>query len=468
MKKLAFALLLGCAAGAAAQERASQFAHSGAITLEGSESHYRFPLPAAAYMGIARRDLGDVRVFNAAGEAVPYGFVPLRAKTIAPESRGSKLFPLYGEEAKGLDGVDMRLEQSARGTIVHISPPASSRRAPRKLLGYLLDTGEEKEKPLFAALNLEWAAREPFTGFARVEASDDLKRWALLVDGAPVLLLEHEGARLERKRIELAGANARYLRLSFTGVPPGFALKQVSLELRPDSTQPERDWLGTPGTPDPRRPGEYAFDTGGHFPVDRMRFALPQPNTVAHAQLFARDRLEEPWQPIAAATLYRLRRDSRDLVNSDVAVPPDGRRYWLLKVDQRGGGLGAGELRLEFGWIPHELVFAARGAAPFNLAYGMKTAKPGALPLATIVPGYKSGDPIPAKMAAVSVLAPTARERASLFGDPAAFVKAAVDSGEAKIWALWASLVAGVLVLGWMAFRLLHQVGQNAGDRNPE
>lgn len=468
MRKLALALLLGCAAGAAAQERASQFAHGAAITLEGSESHYRFSLPAAAYLGIARRDLGDVRVFNAAGEAVPYAFVPVQAKTIAPQSRAAKLFPLYGEEAKGLDAVGMRLEQSARGTVVHISPPAGSRPAQRKLLGYLLDTGEEKDKPPLAALNLEWAAGEAVTGFARVEASDDLKRWTVLADGAPVLLLEHEGARLERKRIELTGANARYLRLSFNGVPPGFALKRVSLEQRPAQTQPERDWLGTQGTQDPRRPGEYVFDTGGHFPVDRLRFAVPQPNTVARARLLARERPEEAWQPVTAATLYRLQRDSRDLVNPDIEVPADARRYWLLKVDQRGGGLGAGEVRLEFAWIPHELVFAARGASPFSLAYGMRTAKPGALPLATIVPGYKSGDPIPARMAAVSVLAPLTRERASLTRDPAGFIKEAFDSGEARKWLLWAALVAGVLVLAWMAFRLLRQVGEHAGNREPE
>jgi len=40
------------------------------------------------------------------------------------------------------------------------------------------------------------------------------------------------------------------------------------------------------------------------------------------------------------------------------------------------------------------------------------------------------------------------------------YVKEAVDSGQAKKWALWAALVAGVLVLVWMAFALLRQVGK--------
>lgn len=464
MRSVALLLALACAGVAAAQERATQFAHGATIAVDGADSHYRFPLPAAAYMGIARRDLADVRVFNGAGEAVPYAFVPLRPKRIAPEVRDARLFPLYGEESKGLDGVDIRLEQNARGTVVRVASRPASRTSPRKLLGYLIDVGEEP--PVLAALNVEWQPAAGFTGFARVEASDDLKRWRPLADAAPVLFLEHDGARLEQKRIELPGAKARYLRLSFTSVPQGFALKKVGLELPADRRQPERDWLAVSGASDARRPGEYVFDSGGHFPVDRLRFVLPQPNTVAQAQLFARDRSEDPWQPVGSAALYRLRRDSRDITSPDLTVPADTRRYWLLKVDQRGGGLGAGEVRLEFGWIPHELVFAARGAAPFSLAYGMKGARASAMPISTLVPDYKTGEPVAARLAAVSVQGPLTRERASLFKDPASFMKAAVDAGDAKKWALWAVLVLGVVLIGWMAFGLLRQLARAAENRD--
>jgi hypothetical protein len=138
----------------------------------------------------------------------------------------------------------------------------------------------------------------------------------------------------------------------------------------------------------------------------------------------------------------------------------------MLKVDQRGGGLGAGEVRLDFGWIPHEVVFAARGAAPFSLAYGMKGAKPAALPIATVLPGYKVGEPIPAKLAAVSVDGPLVRQEPSLLKDPAGFLRAAVASGEAKRWALWAALVVGVLVIAGMAFGLLRQLGRVPQNRD--
>lgn len=461
--RFAIVLFFLVCGGVGAQEHAGQFAHGAAISVDGADSHYRFPMPAAAYLGITRGDLGDLRVFNAAGEAVPYAFAPLRPKAIAPQTTVAKLFPLYGEESKGLDSVDVRLEQTTGGTRVRVASKPSGGPA-RKLLGYLIDTGEEP--PVLAALQLDWQAGNDFTGLGYVEASDDLKRWRSLADGAPVVNLEHDGARLEQRRLPIAGARARYLRLSFTGLPRTFALKEVRLELPADPWQPTRDWLGVAGAHDAKRAGEYTFDTGGHFPVDRLRFSLPQQNTVAQGRLFARERAEAAWQPVTSFVLYRLLRDGREFLNPEVIIPADSRRYWMLKVDQRGGGLGAGEVRLEFGWVPHEVVFAARGAAPFSLAYGMKGAKPTAMAIATVLPGYKIGEPIPAKLAAVSVEGPLVRQQPSLFADPAGFVRAAVDSGEAKRWALWAALVVGVLVIAGMAFGLLRQLGRAPQNRD--
>lgn len=454
-------LLAACSGLAFAQERAEQFMHAARIESAGEDSHFRFTLPADAYRGVTRADLGDLRVFNGAGEPVPYAFVPLRAESHKPEVRAGKLFPLRGEESKGLDAVNVRVHQRKGETVIDVSSAPGTGKAQRKLLGYLLDASSLKEPPL-EALILDWQPREGFTGSARVEASEDLKSWRTLVAGAPILHLEHAGQRLERKRVELHGARSKYLRLSFSGTPADFALKQARLELRPGKAEPAREWLSLVGREIADRPGEYEFDTGGHFPVDRLRFALPQQNTVAQAHVLARYHAqsrrggEDRWQPMASATLYRLRRNGTEVTNADVVVGPATSRRWLLRVDQRGGGLGSGEVRLEIGWVPHEVVFAARGEGPFTLAYGMKLAKPGALPITAVVPGYRHGEAIAHKTASVTRPAPAQPRPA---GGLAQYLREAADSGQAKKWVLWASLVVGVLLLVWMAFALLKQVG---------
>jgi len=468
--RILLAVLAAGAGLACAQERPEQFAHAARLAGAGEDSHYRFTLPADAYRGVTRADLGDLRVFNGAGEPVPYAFVPLRLAKKDPAMHGTKLFPLRGEEAKGLDGLNVRIRHNpGGGTSVDVS--SSSTAKERKLLGYILDPGELKTP--FEALVLDWQSRAGFTGTARVEGSEDLKSWRTLAGAATILYLEHGGQRLERKRVELYGARARYLRVSFTGTPADFALKQARLELRPDKAEPAREWLALVGRPVEDRPGEYEFDTGGHFPVDRLRFVLPQVNTVAQAQVLVRStvevrsrthrirgerriRTEEDWRPAAAATLYRLRRNGTEVTNADLAVAPSASRHWRLKVDQRGGGLGSGEVRLEIGWVPHQVVYAARGAEPFTLAYGMKIAKPGALPITAVLPDYKEGEAIALKTASLAATAAPAPRAASGVSE---YMQEAVDSGQAKKWALWGALLAGVLLLVWMAFALLKQVG---------
>ena len=163
--------------------------------------------------------------------------------------------------------------------------------------------------------------------------------------------------------------------------------------------------------------------------------------------------------------MFRLHRDGAPVSSPDARVVPTADRQWLLRVDERGGGLGAGELALEFGWLPHEMVFAARGVGPFILAYGSKLAKPEALQIGAVVPDYREGKEIAARRATLGESMGSARALPSL-ADPLGLLRALLDSGDGKKWALWIVLGAGVLAVAWMALRLLRDLGR--GSPPPE
>jgi hypothetical protein len=454
-------LLVAFITVAAAQERPAEHPYSAPLVLEPGASHYRFALPAAAYRGASRRDLGDLRIFNSAGEPVPHAFAQREPEPAAPALRAVNLFPLYGDREKGIDATRVRVQRTQHGTVVNVSVTDALPAARRTLIGYLLDASELKAPQ--EALLFAWQAREGFSGRARIEGSDDLKYWHALAANAPILSLEHAGARLERNRIELSGARAQYLRVSFEGVAPDFQLKDVRVELRPEKAEPSREWLSLPAVPG-KGVGELLVDTQGHFPVDRVKLALPQANTVAQIQLYTRERAEDSWRPAGSATAYRLTRDGSELHSPDIRVAGNPDRHWRILVDQKGGGFGAGEVKVELGWLPHEVVFAARGAGPFTVAYGNKLARPGAAALAAVLP---QDEKVAARLAKVGEISGSAPSSASFFGDPAGFFRGLAENREAKKWALWAALVAGVLLLGWMALRLLRDVGKTpAGPKN--
>jgi hypothetical protein len=462
MKSLLPVLAMAAAGLAAAQERLSEQPYAAPLTVDAPASHYRFTLPAAAYRGAARRDLADIRIFNAAGEPVPYAFAPRESAAAAAALRPLSLFPLYGDEEKSLDATTLRVERTSSGTIVRVAVGAAPASGKRRLLGYLVDASEVKATK--DALVFAWSAPGGFSGEARVEASEDLKEWRTLASNAPILFLEHGGAHLERKRVELLpGTQAKYLRVSFSGVPRAFALKEVSVELRAEKPDPAREWLKLAGT-EIKAPGELQFDASGHFPIDRLKLIPPQLNTVVQVQFLSRNRPDDPWRPVASSTAYRLGREGGEILSPDIAIPANNDRYWLLKVDQRGGAFGSGSVRLDLGWVPHEIVFAARGAPPFNLAYGSKVAKPGALPMATVLPKQHDGDAALARAARVGEVVDASRPPASPLSDPLRFVRGLGEDRDAKKWILWGALLGGVLLLAGMASKLLREVGKKTRE----
>ena len=101
---------------------------------------------------------------------------------------------------------------------------------------------------------------------------------------------------------------------------------------------------------------------------------------MASLEILARARPADPWHRVTPATAYRLTREGEELTSADIEVGPTTDRYWLVMVDQRGGGIGSGPLGLGAGWVP--------------LAYGRHDARPAAFPIATLVPGYKGEEDI--------------------------------------------------------------------------
>jgi len=456
-------LLLGCATSVVAAERPEQFAYAVPIEIDAAHALQRLEIPQSVYEGTARGDLGDLRVFNSAGERVPYAFMPRAAPgAAAAPPRALNLFPLYSAHGAAAGTLEIRAQRTADGTVVHVSSADAETHARahtgggsgRVLVGYLVDASGLTQ-PL-ETLELHWRETGDFSGSLRVDASDDLAHWTTLAEAAPLVSLHFAGQRLERRSVELRSRGYKYLRLSWPANQPPLRLTLLRGQPRALQLEPERRWKAVRGSAGEKL-GEYLFDLGGRLPVDRLRLDLPQPNTLVSVQVLARNRGDQPWQTIASGVFYRLRRGGQDIISPDLRVAGGGWRYWLLRVDQKGGGIGTGEPGLQAGWVPQQLVFVARGDPPFQLAYGQAPAQPTAYPIETIVPGWRSDQALQAALAQTG-------EQRDLAG-----ASALRPPRDTKTWILWGSLILAVGVLAWMAWQLSRQMGrQESGVRGQE
>ena len=159
---------------------------------------------------------------------------------------------------------------------------------------------------------------------------------------------------------------------------------------------------------------------------------------------------------------YRLTRGNSEFVSDDIPVRSNAERYWLVRVDPKGGGAGAGELRLDIGWVPQEVVFAARGRGPFALAFGNASAKKPA------VEGTKSGGgppPPDAVRATVGAVSASALAPPSPFREPARFARTFVGEPGVKKLAIASALFGGAVLLSWIALRRRRKAAGAADKR---
>ncbi len=457
MKLCATAFALACAAlaqSAASAETPQDYAYRIPLAIDEERAFVRIAVPADVYEGAVRADLGDLRVFNADGAPVAHAFLPLPASTReAAGVAALPLFPLRVDAARGdLADVAITLRKDGPRMTVSLASREGQPLAAQRLAGYLVDASAVR-LPL-VALTLPFAGATNVSTRVRVDASDDLVAWRMLVPDTPLIDLEFAGRRLVRNRVEFAPSTAKYLRIAWLAGQPAPELAGVTVEYGERIAEAPRQWRSVAGAATPGKPGEYEFDVGGQFPVDRATLELPELNTVAPARLFARASGDDEWQPVAFGVFYRLRQSDGEIASPPVAISAPPRRYWQVRIDPKAGAI-AGDVRLSVGWHPQVIVFAARGAAPFALAYGSRAAKPAALAIDTLVPGYERAtfDPSTLAVATAGALAPS---------DPRALRK----SIDVKRWALWSVLVLAAVVLGWMAWRLTRQMGARPGAQD--
>jgi hypothetical protein len=482
------------------------FAYGVKVPSPGDAAAYRASLPLAVYQTVLRGDLGDVRMFNERGELVPYRIErPSTQSTVQSAATPLPVFTLRDNSREALDAIRVTIESG--GTRVDVQAPVARERrntrtsrgaqndgagssssarpddasegassaisrgpsrrsssatarsaskgtASQSVASYLLDS-RSLQSPI-STLEITWPDNAPdFAGRLRIEASDDLGTWQTVVTGAPIANLHAGDARIVERRVDLAGISAKFWRLSWADQPAPFPITAVAAEPTRDHVDVPRQTLSVPGTS--AKPGEFEFDLGARVPTDRVTLELPEQNSIVEAELLSRDSSAQPWRSVTRGGFYRLKSTrpiptgdsttveaSADLTNGSITIAPNSDRYWLARIDTRNGALGHGTPKLRVGWLPHEVVFLARGNGPFTLAYGSSKAQPttalGAIP------------------ATVTIVQAEFTPPESLGGDARLQPTPPPRTFWTKSGILWTVLVVGVALLAFMAYRLSREL----------
>ena len=263
--------------------------------------------------------------------------------------------------------------------------------------------------------------------------------------GAPsnqLLALQHP--------LPLAG---RYLRLSWDGQADA-RVQDMAGHIAPTWTPAPRVRAALPaGIPDGNTSLSWPLDFAA--PLAALHVSSARDNTLLPVRILGRLDAAQPWRLLATAVVFRIGAAGQE--NSNPAVALGGASVRWLRVEASNGmALSGADLQASVEFEPVQVVFLASGKAPFELVAGR------ARSAATAIDSTVLASAMASVMAGKLQDLPSASITSTrLQVDPGldSSLQRMLPAGmERRSVMLWAVLLAGVLILGGVAYTMLRQL----------
>ena len=408
------------------------------IQTEGEGAAHVLELDVEVLQHVTRADLRDIAAFNANGEPVP--FAPWPAEAREEQARDTLPWLRVPLPAPGQpDSLALRLERDAEGNLRGLELRAADGvTPPEERHDLLIDRGQDPPGVSLLHVELAEAAALPVNLRVRISASDDLVDWQRIGSGQPLVALDDNGLRIERLQLEFPATQARYLRLAIEGDGNWPALTALKGERRIDAGD-GREWkqLQLDAASLGEEPGLYDYQTPGPIAVERVDLTLADANSVAAAQIGAKNTGEDWWRPVANFAAFRLGSGSDEVRHIPPAIDPRRDRQWRLTTQP---ALNKAP-KLLLGYRPERFVLLAQGPGPYTLAAGSARAE-------------REDYPVKAAIEASSTPPSSASlgEMIEAGGPQALLPKRGEDW---QRWLLWAVLAVGAALVLGMSLKVL-------------
>ena len=429
-------VLFAQVANAADDKVSASYAYHAPLPVVAGAPLQRVPLTAEVLVRLQDPGYADVRVFNAQGQALPMALLPSRGVPAERRKTPLKPLPVLGVPgALNVTGVSLQVDPAGQARVVGLS--GTPDKASASLLAVLLDTRAMHDLATELVLDVEMPDQQPVT--FRLEDSADLKTWDAVSEH--VAYRSPGDASTVSIPIDHAGFADRYLRVTWqssTKLLAPVRVRGATLTTeRAVAVQVERAEISGA-----KLVSTHDLEFGLPFGT-RVKALYVSPNgqdTIIPVRILGRDDSEQPWTLMATGTAYKMQGIGD--AQTGPAIPLSGANYRFIRLeaDKRTGGfLVLPSLHAQF--EPREIAVLITGSPPYTIAAGLKGASSAYLPLDSLMaasPNTKVAD-LP--------LVPMARSIPVV-----SYLGESEGATSARSMLLWAALLGGTAVLGFIAW----------------
>ncbi|KLW90747.1 hypothetical protein SP99_00948 [Enterobacter sp. BIDMC92] len=415
---------------------------------------YRVMLPLAVYEQSTSPELHDVRVFNQSGEPVPFSLVTATRPQATPQSTALRLFPLDASPlgpSRDAGDSDKVLLRSRNGVEIVLEGQKTAASGQH----YLLTLPEQNAGEIaLSQLQLLWnAPRTPWQGTASVYYSEDLKRWFSLREDMPLLDVVSGQDRLKLDRIDtdmmLSPDANRYLLVVLNSEHPGLTLTGVNAISAPAQAMSEE--MSLEAEAEPLSASEAQWHWIHPQPLSAVSITL-NGDGVLPVEIAWRSTEKDTWHPLKKEVLYRLEG------KTSAPVSLNGGLVQAVKITTLNARLPENLPVVTGHRDRYDLVFNAQGKAPYVLAWGNGAAKPASVEPDMLIPADLRKTYDMANLPQADI-----QDNVALGGEGRLTATSAAErESRMNTLLVWGVLIAGVVLLAGMAWRIWRETQRKA------
>jgi hypothetical protein len=428
---------------AAAPYTMDDFAFSATLS-DAKTSLRQVDIPELLYEKIQRKDFADLRVFSADGQIVPHQFS--RPESIDSTRQVPLVFyPFNKEQAADPGNIRVIINQQEDKQSLSINQQlGNTATASNTEYQYIIEN--PKTTSALCKMKLDWdQTKSSLILPLKLESSNNLQNWRTLSRDLNISKLDYAGSQLIRDEISIPCTRQKYLRLSWLKPEQQTHLKLIQ-GIYTQNGAPQTQWKSF-GKPQYDKEGNWLFESNIVAAITQMEFVAPQDGLLYKGMLYSRNDEKQDWRFRQNVSQYRLNIGEANLRSDAFLLRSNNDRYWKLAIETEGR-LNENQLpEIRAGWAPKQLLFLAQGAAPFTLAFGNPTISPAnSNDLNSLIKTYKDSGASVDKVTLGSII------------ENEKYVAAKSKLPWKKIL-LWLVLIMGTALMGFMAYRLYQQMG---------
>ncbi len=350
----------------------NDFAYGYDVITHGDNTVQSIELPISIYEN-SRSDLADIRLFNAEGDVIPFQLNSEKYYKVEEDQQEKQLpvFPIFGNSPTEKN----RHIVLQNGVIIATDSAEDNK---EKLTAYLLDNSKSPEGFYLVELEVFFNNQNSFLNEFAVEVSNDFTNWTVINSTAVVSRLHHLNETIELNRIKIPATQAKYLRFTSLSASSSDFLDIDSVYgtfSKKVTTVKANKYAVTDMNINKSKQAIY-FSSPRNLPIYGIEIAFKSGNHFLKGELHQQNDLEK-WINITPISQYQLSQENQQILSSPdmfysatVGNQPEKEDQWKIQVNTSYLAAMDQIQSITLHWKPNSLAFLKLGKEPYTLAFG--------------------------------------------------------------------------------------------------